>query len=218
MDLSDSQATSTSQRTRPEKPPPCVRCAGECWWNGWRRVFPRLAASRVEMWLARIRCKGSCPDFVLRPGNLYPHRQYQPDAVAEVVGAIALGGEVPGNAAAQAEASATSARRWTAWVAQLAEVGALLSWAQRLDPDAAAGTGISAVALAPPRALAARVLHALEQLGTALLRRGVNLVSKSGLGRVLEWQHKLHGDVVHLVTSPRSFSPPMALGGAPVGP
>ena len=59
---------------------------------------------------------------------------------------------------------------------------------------------------------AARVLHALEYLGTALVRSGVVLVSKSGLGRLLEWQHHLHGDVVHLVATLSSFSPALALG------
>ncbi len=52
----------------------------------------------------------------------------------------------------------------------------------------------------------------LEYLGTALVRSGVVLVSKSGLGRLLEWQHHLHGDVVHLVATPSSFSPALALG------
>lgn len=168
----------------------------------------------METWLARVRCKsGDCADFVLRPGELYPHRQYQLDVVAGVVSAVALGDEAPAKAATRATASKTSAYRWTSWVARLAEVGALLALAHRTDPDAVAGMGLSAAATASPvRALAAQVLIALEHLGEALLRSGLALASRTGLGRVLEWQLRQHGDVIHLVVEPRSLSPGMALG------
>jgi len=213
MDLPDSAATHT-HRARAERPPPCPACAGPSWWNGWRQTFPQLSRGRIETWLARARCKsGKCTDYVVRPGELYPHRQYQPDVVAKVVAAIAIGGETPAEAAAAAKASATSARRWTGWVARIVEVGAALALAVRLKPDLAAGEGLSTRATtSPTRGLAAQVLHALEHLGEALVRSGVVLVSESGLGRVLEWQHRQHGDVVHLVVEPRSFSPGMALG------
>ncbi len=175
-------------------------------------MFPRLVQGRVEQWFSRARCKGGCPDFTVRPPALYPQRQYQLDVVSGVVGAVTLGGEAAARAAAPVGASATSARRWTAWVAQLADVGALLSIAQRLDPDAAPGAGLSAARLpSPTRALAAQVLHGLEHLGAALVRTGVALASKSGLGRVLEWQHALHGDVYGLVAGVRRLSPAMAL-------
>lgn len=214
MDLPDSQTKGTPQRTRSERPPPCPRCTGACWWNGWRQVFPHLEQGRAETWLPRARCKSGCADFTVRPPALYPRRQYQLDVVSDVVAAVAVGGETPATAAARATASTTSARRWTAWVAKLADVGQLLALAQHLDPDAAPGAGLST---APPttstRTLAARILHALEHLGAALLRSGVALVSKSGLGRVLEWQHAAHGDVYGLVAGIRRFSPAMALGG-----
>lgn len=168
----------------------------------------------MERWLPRAQCKRGCPSFVHeRPGELYPHRQYQLDVVADVVGAIALGDEAPAKAAARATASKTSAYRWTSWVARLAGVGTLLALAHRADPDAVAGAGLSATATASPvRALAAQVLAALEHLGTALLRSGLALASRTGLGRVLEWQLRQHGDVIHLVAEPRSLSPGLALG------
>lgn len=212
MDLPESLAAST-QRIRSVTPPPCPGCDGPAWWNGWRRVFPQLPEGRVERWLARGRCKSGCVDFVVRPRELYPHRQYQPDVVARVVADAALGEEPYPKAAAKATASATSARRWTKWVTQLVDAGAVLALAGRLMPDAAVGAGLGVTATASPaRGLAAGVLRALEYLGEALVRSGVALISKSGLGRLLEWQLGLHGDVVHLVAAPNSFSPGMALG------
>lgn len=130
-----------------------------------------------------------------------------------MVAAVAVGDETLADAAAAVKASATSARRWTGWVARLVEVGAVLALAARLKPDLDPSAGLSTAApTSPTRALAAQVLHALESLGEALVRSGVILVSKSGLGRVLEWQQRHHGDVIHLVAEPRSFSPGMALG------
>jgi hypothetical protein len=85
----------------------------------------------------------------------------------------------------------------------------------KLAPDAPIGAGVSAL---PFASRAASVLAALEQLGVALVRTGVALVSRTGLGRVLEWQHRTHGDVVHLVAEPRYLSPAMALGGREVRP
>lgn len=165
------------------------------------------------MALARGRCKsGGCVDFVVRPGDLYPHRQYPPDVVAKVVAAVAIGGETPAKAAETVQASATSARRWTGWVAKLIDVSAALALATRLWPDGIAGAGLATTPAASTTSLAARMLHVLEHLGEALQRSGAALVSKSGLGRVLEWHHRTHGEAVHLVVEPRSFSPAMALG------
>lgn len=213
MDLSEAETT-RARPTRIGRPKSCPRCGGASWWNGWRQVFPQLASGCVEQWLSRAKCKKGCPSFVNeRPGELYPHRQYQPDVVAAVVAAVALGGETLAQAATAAKASPTSARRWTAWVAKLVNVAAVLALAGQLWPDGVAGAGMAATSESPKSAsAAARVLHALEYLGTALVRSGVVLVSKSGLGRLLEWQHHLHGDVVHLVATPSSFSPALALG------
>src|SRR5579859_1677693 len=103
MDLPDSKSASTPERTRAARPPPCEGCGGITWWNGWRQVFPQLTTGRIEMWLPKVRCKaGTCSDSVVRPKDFYPHRRYQPDVVADVVAAVALGGEVPAKAAARA--------------------------------------------------------------------------------------------------------------------
>jgi hypothetical protein len=53
------------------------------------------------------------------------------------------------------------------------------------------------------------VLAALEVLGVSLVGVGVALVERTGLGRVLGWQFRQHGDVYELA------SPAMALGGRP---
>ena len=122
--------------------------------------------------------------------------------------AVGVGMQSSTQAAALVGASATSARRWTKWVADLAEPSELIATAQQLDPDATAGAGISGAGCGP----VARVLFALEVLGAALARRDVELRSSSGLGRVLEWQHRYHGVVVWLMSSLRRLSPAMALG------
>lgn len=210
-----------SERTRPthnSRPAPCPRCKGSTWWDGWRQVFPRTPLGRVEVWLPRAKCKRGCPSFVeSRPGDLYPHRQYQPDTVAGVVAAVALGGVAHAKAATSVTASATSARRWTRWVSSLLEVATALAWAGRMWPEGEPGVGISSSPGNSTRATAARVLHALESLGEALVHTGVALASRTGLGRFLEWQLREHGDVVHLVAPPTCFSPAMALS-APGGP
>lgn len=98
------------------------------------------------------------------------------------------------------------------------EVGAALALTAHLAPDFVAGAGLSATPGGSVSAQAARVLHALEDLGEALVRAGLVLASKTGLGRLLEWRHRHHGEVVHLVAEPSRFSPAMALtapGGTP---
>lgn len=217
MDLPEAAAPRT-RPTRSGRPSNCPDCGGACWWDGWRQVFPRLLEGRSEQWLTRAQCKRGCPSFVDGwPGELYPHRQYQPDVVAGVVAAVALGDETPASAAKAVTASTTSARRWTGWVAKLVNVAAVLALAGQLWPDGVSGAGVSSTPGACAKAAAARVLQALEYLGEALVRSGARLVSKSGLGRLLEWQHRQHGDVVYLVATPSRFSPALALG-TPGGP
>lgn len=218
MDLPEAEAP----RTRPShsgRPAPCPRCGGATWWDGWRRTFPVLDGGRVETWLHRAQCKTGCPSFVeARPAGVYPHRQYQPDVVARVVAAVALGDETPRQAAARLTASTTSARRWSRWVAALVEVASALALAAHLSTDGTTGAGLSTTPGDSVKARAARVLQALEYLGEAMVRAGVTLASKTGLGRLLEWRHRHHGEVVHLVAEPSRFSPAMALtapGGAP---
>lgn len=219
MLVPDSSSGGTPERSRPERPPPCARCAAPSWWNGWRQVFAVIGSTvegpraRCERWLPRAKCTVCHHSFTCYPPGHYPHRQYQLDIVGDVVAAIAIGAEAATTAAARATASPTSGRRWTAWVAQLAVPAALLAVAQRLDPGAPVGAGVStAGSSSDARSLAVRVLNAFEELGSALVRRGIALASRTGLGRVLEWQHRLHGDVVYLAAEPRCLSPAMALG------
>lgn len=174
------------------------------------------AAYVVERWqLALPLGKCSCCHraFTCYPPGFYPGRQYQLDVVAEVVAAVALGSEPVGHVAATVMASSTSARRWTTWVAALARAGELVAAAAQVDPS------VATVALPPPSVArhprAASVLAGLEALGTALVRVGVAAVERTGLGRVLGWQHRHHGDVYGVVRGPRSFSSAMAHGGRP---
>lgn len=214
MLVPDPSSGGTSKRSRPERPPACFRCEAPSWWNGWREVFiVDGLRSRCERWLPRAKCTVCHRSFTCYPPGHYPHRQYQLDTIGKVVAAIAIGAEPVTMAAAAATASPTSGRRWTAWVAELAVPAALLSVAQRLDPSAPVGAGVSTTgSSSDARSLAAHVLGALEELGAALVGCGVDLASRTGLGRVLEWQHRLHGDVVYLVAEPRRLSPAMALG------
>lgn len=219
MLVPDSLSGGTAKRSRPARPPPCRQCAAPSWWNGWREVFVVVGCildglhSRCARWLPRAKCTICHHSFTCYPPGHYPHRQYPLDVVGEVVAAIAIGAEAATQAVAPVTASPTSRRRWTAWVAQLAVPAALLAVAQRLDPGAPVGAGISTTAWASDtKSVAAQVLHAFEQLGAVLVRRAVVLASRTGLGRVLEWQHQLHGDVVYLVAEPRCLSPAMALG------
>lgn len=174
-------------------------------------------AARVEQWLARAKCSACRTSFTCYPEVLYPRRQYQLDVVAQVVAAVSLGEHSAPAAACDIGASPTSARRWTKWIAEIAEPSELLRVTAQIDPAAPAGTGISRHVGDGVRACAARVIDALEQLGAALVRRGLSLAMRSGLGRVLGWQRGLFGDVVHLVTEPKTLSPAMALGGVSSG-
>jgi hypothetical protein len=169
-------------------------------------------ARSVERWelpLARVKCSSCRHAFTCYPLGFYPRRQYQLDVVAEAVAAVAIGGESVESAASAA--SPTSVRRWSAWIAALAEVETLHAVAAQVDPSTAT------VATPTPRSRTAAVLDALEVLGAALVRTGVTLVERTGLGRVLGWQQRTHGDVLGLVAGPRRFSPAMAPGGRPHG-
>jgi hypothetical protein len=147
------------------------------------------------MYLPLAKCTACRAGFTVYPPGIYPRRQYQLDVVAEVGAAGALGGLAPAAAAAPARASATSARRWMRWLAGLAAPAELAALTARLDPDALAGAGLPPAAEgATERARAGRVLGALEQVGLALVRAGVACVEQTGLGRMLGWQHRSHGD------------------------
>jgi hypothetical protein len=165
------------------------------------------SVEREPEWRARTRCascrKGGC---LYLPGD-YPHRQYQPDVVADVVARQAAGNSAA-EAAKPASASATSARRWSDWVANLCDPAPLLAQAARLDPDVAL-SGIAGSAGRFARAELGVMLDVLERFGAVLVKLGEALGSVSGLGRVLEWQHRTHDLVLALTIEPRSLSPPM---------
>ena len=209
------QGAIVQPRRRPERPPACRLCGARSWWNGWRVIFPTVVAvatGALERWeqpMPRAKCSGCKHAFTCRPEGLYPRRQFQLDAVATVVAAIAVGAQAAARAAKAAGASATSGRRWLSWVAGLAHPRELLVVAAQIDPDAPTGAGLSLTAGDTTRAGAARVLTALEQLGLALARRGLT-AARSGLGRVLGWQLLAHGDVYGLCTG-ETLSPGMAL-------
>ena len=201
-------------RRRDERPPRCGSCGGTAWWNGWRVTYPVVASSpdaveRHERSLPRAKCSSCGLGFTCYPPGAYPRRQYQLDVVADAVAAVARGDESVTLAVAASSASPTSARRWSGWIAVLAEVAVLHAVAAQVDPSGAT------VATATPRSGTAAVIDALEVLGAALVRAGVAVVERTGLGRVLGWQHRGHGDVFGLA-GPR-LSPAMARGGRPLG-
>ena len=202
-------------RRREARPPPCRSCCGAAWWNGWRVTHPVVASSdaitRWELAVPRAKCSCCHLGFTCYPPGFYPRRQYQLDVVAEVTAAVAIGGASVADTAIASSASPTSVRRWSAWTAALADVESLHAVAAQVDPSTAT------VATPTPRSRTAAVLDALEVLGAALVRAGVTFVERTGLGRVLGWQHRAHGDVLGLVAGPRRFSPAMAPGGRPHG-
>lgn len=204
------------ERTGRPKSSPC--CNARSWWNGWRQVFSvgKDAATgqivRCGRWLGLGKCTQCRHGFTCYPDEQYPHRQYQLDVVAEVVAGVAIGGETLSQAAHRAAASITSVRRWMEWISQLAPTQALLAVAQRLEPTTAVSAGVSAATVSEPmRSRASQVLKALEELGERLVRSGVATACATGLGRVLGWQRRTQGDVVHLVVEPRCLSPTMAI-------
>lgn len=199
-------------RRRDERPPPCDACKAAAWWNGWRVTYPVVASSsgdvtRREVSLPRAKCSACRHGFTCYPAGFYPRRQYQLDVVADAVAAIAIGGDGVAAAAASCTASATSVRRWSAWIAALADIVALHAIAAQVDPQSAP------VATATAASRTASVLGALEVLGAALAQAGVALVERTGLGRVLGWQHRGHRVALGLVAGGCRFSPAMASGG-----
>jgi hypothetical protein len=168
---------------------------------------------RAEVPLPRAKCSRCKRGFTYYPAWYYPRRQYQLDVVAEAAAQVVLGEHPVRGVAVATGASATSVRRWIRWLAQLGRPADLLAVARRLDADAPAGAGLPVTAtVATTYCRAAQVLAALEHLGTALVRQGLGLAARTGLGRVLGWQHVVHGDVYGLVGGVRQLSPAMALG------
>jgi hypothetical protein len=209
------------ERHRPTRPPDCRRCTARSWWNGWRIVHPVVpgdgagAAVRRETHVPLAKCSQCKRGFTCYPPDLYPHRQYQLDVVAEVVASVTVGQASAASSAARIGAGPTSVRRWVKWVADLGRPSELLAAAARIDPDGATAGGLSAAVAwtRPSTARAAEVLLALERLGAAAVRRGLGVVARTGLGRVLLWQLQAHRDVYELVGGARlRLSTAMALG------
>ncbi len=209
-----------NEETNGKRPPTSPCCGARSWWNGTRRVLIVVAApagsdaaTTEEQSRARCKCTECCSGFTLYAAGEYPQRVYQPDVVAQVSAAHAVGGESARTAARRAGASATSARRWTRWIARLVDPGVLLALAARLDPQGIHGEGLS---LAPGentvRAMAARAIDAMEALGSALVRVGLSLASRTGLGRLLEWQYVAHRMWLPLVSRGGAASPSMVFG------
>jgi hypothetical protein len=217
-EIKASPRTTGSARERPERPPPCAQCDARCWWNGWRVVLvvqsqEGSGAERMEKALPRAKCCSCKKGFTCYADGLYPRRQYQLDVVAAAVAEVTLGRQSVAKAAQGAQASLTSVRRWIAWIARLAAASTLLRAAAQLDPEQPVGVGIALTSGGTTlRSSAAQVLTALEALSAAVCRGGVALVGRSGLARILDWQRRVHGDVVHLVGEPSTLSPGMALG------
>jgi hypothetical protein len=217
--------TIVKPRERPDRPPPCRVCRAPSWWNGWRVIFPVVAGlvtgvlERWELPLPLAKCAECRHGFTCYPDGIYPRRQYQLDVVAGTVAAVTLGGASVAETARTTGAGSTSVRRWVGWVAKLAALSELVALAVRIDPDAPAGAGLATMDHETTTcSRAALVLAALEHLGLALVHRGLALAARTGLGRVLGWQHAVHGDVYGLVAGLRQLSPAMALGGRSGGP
>jgi hypothetical protein len=200
-------------RARAARPPPCATCRSACWWNGWRATRPVVLGTegveRHERWLPRSKCGACQVSATVYPPGFYPQRQYQLDVVVGVVAAVELGDDAVARTAASFTASPRSAWRWRRWVGVLADAAALHALAAQVDPTSAP------VATAAPATPTMAVIAALEVLGAALARAGLAMVERTGLGRVLGWQHRAHGVVVGVVAGPTRLSPAMAHGGRP---
>jgi len=211
--LRRSRSTALACSTESEPKRSLRLCEGASWWNGWRVTRPVVVSStgdveRREVPLPRSKC-GTCKvSATCYPHRFYPRRQYQLDVVATAA-AVEVGSETAVAAAAAVSASPGSMSRWRRWVGAVADVVALHAVAAHVDPTTAP------VATATPRSPTAAVLAALEVLGDALVRAGVAVVERTGLGRVLGWQHRAHGVVLGVVAGPTRFSPAMAHGGRP---
>lgn len=196
---------------RAGRPAPCPACGHEKrWWNGTRlvrviEVDESNKTTLVEVVRDRVKCGACIKSDTVYEGDHYPRRQFQLDVVASIASEVSRGTHSVTEAACLSNASPTSVRRWIGWISQLTVPAHILAIAQKLQPDIPAPTGISQIGTN----ICLQVVFALEFLGAALLDLDVELVSYSGLGRVLEWQHRSHNVVV---TLSEHLSPAMVLG------
>jgi hypothetical protein len=165
-------------------------------------------ADAVEYASGQVRRRACCSErgcsaasWTVYPAGSYPHRTFQLDVVSSAVAQVAAGQSVR-RAAERHQCSRRSVSRWRSWCsAGLVAAEGLASAAARLDPD---GLPPPARAGRDAQGQAGWALRLWERLADVLAHRGVGLpAGRSGLQRVLCWQHEREGVVVWL-TKPQS--------------
>lgn len=201
-----------------ERPEPCRVCGAEAWWNGSRVVSVVVCGlgSVVEYVTGQVRRRACCSErscaassWTVYPSGSYPHRTFQLDVVTSAVAQVS-GGESTGRTAQGHACSRRSVSRWRRWCAELVAPEELAAAAVRVDPDG----------LPPPRRggkeaqdQAGWALRLWERLAGLLAHRGVALPEgRSGLQRMLCWQHERDG-VVAWLAKPQSPRLRVDLGG-----
>jgi Homeodomain-like domain-containing protein len=196
---------------RKERPEPCRLCGAAGWWNGIRVVSAVVCgvAAAVEYASGQVRRRACCsahgcpaPSWTVYPRGSYPHRTFQLDVVSSAVTQVASGQSVE-RAAAAHQCSRRSVRRWRKWCAELVAPEQLAMAVARLDAD---GLPPPARADGERRDEAGWALGLWQRLADVLAQRGVALsAGRSGLQRVLCWQHEREGVVAWLTKaqSPR---------------
>ena len=202
-----------------DRPGFCLLCGLPAWLNGKREVHPvhrnekgeadeNLKAVRTKVMRVRARCPSrKCPDWTIYEEGGYPHRQFQPDVVADAVAEIDLGSQTMTAVATEHGCSRDSVRRWNSWVGALAKPQDLQQLCARIDPDAV---------VYEPRfqSPAAIVLGHLERLVELLDRAGVTLPRAAfGLTRLLRSQFDRFRDIFYLTRqSPLLRADPAGVG------
>jgi hypothetical protein len=161
----------------------------------------------------RVRCSSaSCeaPDWTLYDDGGYPHRVFQLPVVASAVATTAFEPAAAlATTASRHQGSARSVKRWSVWIAELAEPAELGRVCARIDPDALPPPSApTAPAKAPCVERAGVVLRLLDRLAALLAHRGVRLrAAGCGLAAVLDHQLARFGDVAYLTRA----SPPLRI-------
>ena len=194
---------------RKERPEPCRECGAAAWWNGSRVVSAVVIglAAAAEYVSGQVRRRARCSDrrcatgsWTVYPSGTYPHRTFQLDVVSSAVSQVAAG-ESRRRAAERHQCSRRSVSRWLRWCAQLVAVEELTAACVRLDPD---GLPAPTPGGTEVEDQGGRALRLWERLADLLAHRGVCLPEgRSGLQRLLTWQHERQGEVAWL-TRPQS--------------
>ncbi len=180
--------SSRAQHKYAVRPPRCWICGLSGWWNGWRVT----SAGRRH----RVRCSDDeclSGSWTTYEPDGYRHRGFSLAVVVAAVSAVATSRPVA-SVAAELDCSRWSIRRWTSWVAALADSGSLASLCARLEPNR--GPPRVPPNNAPQRERAGAMLALLERLAEGFAARGVRLPQgRSGLSRVLADQLVRFGSV-----------------------